>query len=101
MAEWFPEGTPTEEGASLKHGEMYFAYVLRSLKDGTHYYGSTSDMDKRLQEHNSGKVKYTKGHRPYVLHHIEQFETKEKAGKRERFFKTIAGYNWLKQNKII
>ncbi|MEW6508525.1 MAG: GIY-YIG nuclease family protein [Bacteroidota bacterium] len=78
-----------------------YAYILISLKDKTHYYGSTANLANRLNEHNSGKVKYTKGHRPYELHYFEEFKTRKEASARERFFKTIDGYNWLKSNGII
>jgi putative endonuclease len=80
---------------------MYLAYILRSQKDGTYYYGSTSDIIRRLEYHNKGKVKYTKGHRPYVLHYTETFESRSEAVKREKYFKSIEGYRWLKKNNII
>ena len=47
---------------------MFYAYILKSLKDQTYYYGSTEDLQDRIKSHNAGKVKYTKGHRPYKLH---------------------------------
>ncbi len=80
---------------------MYYAYILKSLNDGIYYKGSTDDLQKRLKEHNSGKVKYTKGHLPYKMHYYEGFKTRSEAIKREKFFKSIDGYNWLKQNNII
>jgi len=80
---------------------LMFAYILRSIKDGTYYYGSTKDLESRLKEHNNGKVKYTKGHRPYKLHYLEEFSARKEAFERERFFKSIDGYNWLKENGII
>lgn len=114
VAEWFPvrrilrEGTPSgithgrEEGASLERdGKVYFAYVLLSLKDGTHYYGSTSNLEKRVREHNSGKARFTKGHRPFTLLYSETFATKAEASKRERFFKSISGYTWLRHHGVI
>jgi putative endonuclease len=80
---------------------MFAAYVLRSLRDGTHYYGSCSNLEQRLREHNNGKVRYTKGHAPYVVHYVEWYETRSEAFRRERFFKSIAGYLWLKDHAII
>ncbi|MBI1931536.1 MAG: GIY-YIG nuclease family protein [Ignavibacteriales bacterium] len=80
---------------------MYFTYILKSQKDNTFYYGSTQNLDARILVHNSGSVKYTKGHRPYVLHYFEKYETRKEAMKREKYFKTINGYKWLKENKII
>ncbi|MDQ7815624.1 MAG: GIY-YIG nuclease family protein [Melioribacteraceae bacterium] len=78
-----------------------FAYVLRSIKDGSHYYGSTANLVSRLKDHNGGKVKYTKGHRPYELNYYEEFATRQQAITKERFFKSIDGYNWLKSKGII
>ncbi len=80
---------------------MFYAYILKSLKDGGFYYGSSNDLEERLKNHNSGKVKYTKGHKPYLLHYKESFETRREAMSREKFFKSIDGYIWLKSKKII
>jgi len=80
---------------------MFFVYILKSVRDGTYYNGSTSNVEKRLKEHNAGKAKYTKGHRPYTAHYTEHCLTKSEALARERFLKTIDGYNWLKANQII
>jgi putative endonuclease len=80
---------------------MFFAYILKSLKDGRYYYGHTGNLESRLIEHNNGKVKSTKGRRPLVIHYFETFQIKEEAIKRELFFKSIDGYRFLKENKII
>ena len=79
----------------------YFTYVLKSDYDGTYYYGSTKDLKERLKVHNSGKSRYTKGKRPWKLHYSEEFKTRGDALKREKFFKSIYGYNFLKSKKII
>lgn len=63
----------------------YFAYILRSLKSNIHYYGSTSNLDGRLSVHNSGKVTFTKPHKPWTIIYFEEFETRSEAMKRERF----------------
>jgi putative endonuclease len=78
-----------------------YAYVLKSLKDGKFHYGHTNDLGSRLASHNRGKVKSTKSRKPFILHYRETFETKSEAAKRERFFKSINGYIFLKENKII
>lgn len=80
---------------------MFYAYILKSLKDSTYYKGSTDDLKKRIKQHNSGKVRYTKGHLPYKLHYFEEFDTRAEALKREKFFKSVEGYKWLKKNNII
>jgi putative endonuclease len=80
---------------------MFFTYILKSLKDGKHDYGHTQSLDTRLENHNKGKVRSTKSRRPWALHYFETYETKSEAYKRELFFKTIDGHNFLKKRKII
>ncbi|HQI40299.1 MAG: endonuclease [Ignavibacteriales bacterium UTCHB2] len=80
---------------------MFYTYILKSKKDGSYYYGSTQDIEQRLRNHNSGKVRYTKGHMPYKVHYFEVYQTRKESMRREKFFKTIDGYNWLKLQKII
>jgi putative endonuclease len=80
---------------------MYYAYILQSLKDHKFYYGHTFNLDIRLKEHNTGKVRATKGRRPFKVHYTETFLTKSEAIKRELFFKSIDGYIFLKGKGII
>jgi putative endonuclease len=79
---------------------MFYTYIIKSLNDGIFYYGFTSDLEKRLSYHNSGKSHFTKAHRPWVLHYFESYPTKSEALKRELFFKSVNGYRWLKENNI-
>ena len=78
----------------------FYAYILKSTKDEKYYYGSTSDLKKRISYHNSGKVKSTKHRRPLELIYFEEFKFKYKAIERENFFKSIDGYIWLKERNI-
>ena len=80
---------------------MYYAYILKSEKDGKYYYGSTGNLSERLLKHNKGEVKATKHRRPFVIHFFEEFETRSAAFRREHFFKSVDGYKWLKEAKII
>lgn len=80
---------------------MHYTYILKSLKDGKYYYGNTTDIKSRLKEHNSGKVRSTKSRIPFEIIYFEEYETRSEASKREYYFKTIDGYIWLKENKII
>ena len=88
-------------GSNPTLSAMYYAYILKSLKDGRYYYGSTGDLTKRLKAHNAGKVRSTKSRRPWKIHYTESFASKSEALKRERFFKSPAGYGWLKDRGII
>ncbi|MCF2553943.1 GIY-YIG nuclease family protein [Faecalicatena contorta] len=62
---------------------MNYTYILK-CRDGSLYTGWTNDIEKRLKAHNEGRgAKYTKGRTPVTLVHLEEFETKEEAMKRE------------------
>ncbi len=62
---------------------MFCVYILRSEKNGRYYVGSTGDLNRRLGEHNSGTTLSTKGSRPWLVVHTEQFETAALARQRE------------------
>ena len=70
---------------------MFAVYVLRSQKTGKRYVGSTGQLEKRLETHNRGKVRATKGSRPWVLVYREEFATNAEARKREASLKTGKG----------
>ena len=75
----------------------YYVYVLRSQTSGKTYIGQTKDLEKRLWAHNSGLSPYTKGRGPWGLLYHEEFETRGEAMKREKFFKTGKGREFLKE----
>ena len=76
---------------------MYSVYVLKSEKDGNLYVGCTSDIGKRIQRHNSGKVSSTKGRRPFILIFKEDYSDKYLAYNNERYYKTAKGKKELKE----
>lgn len=67
---------------------MYIVYILRSEKDGGYYTGYTSNIVKRLQQHNNGIVKATKYRRPYKVVYTEAHSEATEARKREYFIKS-------------
>lgn len=75
----------------------YFVYVLRSLRDNTLYIGISRNLEKRLQEHNSGESKYTKGHIPYALVYKEEFPDRITARAREKYLKSGHGREDIKK----
>ena len=60
----------------------YYSYVLRSLKNGILYKGSTQNIENRLAIHNQGLVNYSSKHMPWEMILFEQFETRSEAMKR-------------------
>ncbi len=75
-------------------------YVLKSEVANRRYIGSCKDLEARLKQHNSGKVRSSKGYIPYKVVYSEKFETNGEALQREKFFKTIDGYRFLKSKGI-
>lgn len=64
-----------------------FMYVLE-CSDKTLYTGYTTDVNKRLKTHNSGKgAKYTKARLPVKLLYVEAFNSKQEAMSAEALFK--------------
>jgi putative endonuclease len=78
---------------------MYYVYILRSLKDGKCYIGQTYSVENRLREHNGGRVRSTKSHRPYKIIHIEEFSSRTLAIKREHYLKSPQGWLEVKELK--
>ncbi|MCK6618720.1 MAG: GIY-YIG nuclease family protein [Cyclobacteriaceae bacterium] len=56
----------------------------------------TEDLQKRLALHNAGKVRSTKGYRPWEMVYNEKYLTKDDARTRELFLKTGIGRRFLK-----
>jgi len=70
---------------------------LKSEKDGRLYKGFTSDLEKRLLQHNAGITTSTKGYRPWNIVYSEKFKTRIEAREREKFLKTGQGRDYLKK----
>ena len=66
---------------------MYYVYILQSEQDASFYIGYTSNIERRLEEHNEGKSRYTSKKTPWKIVYSEAFEEKSDAIKRERFLK--------------
>ncbi|MBP9694962.1 MAG: GIY-YIG nuclease family protein [Candidatus Magasanikbacteria bacterium] len=79
---------------------MYYVYILRSKKDQSCYIGSTENLKRRLQEHNSGNANFTSHHMPYVLAWYCVFHEKNKAIEFERYLKQGSGFAFTKKRLI-
>jgi putative endonuclease len=76
---------------------MFIVYLIYSSQYQKSYVGYTSDIEKRLYEHNNSELKsYTKSFRPWVLIYAEEYPTKSEAIKREKYFKTGVGRDKIK-----
>lgn len=83
---------------------MYYIYVLLSKKDRNFYIGFTENLDRRISEHNSGKVNSTKSRAPFELVYYEASRNLKDALHREKYLKSTYGHRYLKnrlKNDII
>ena len=75
---------------------FYYTYILKSKKDGKLYTGYTSDLRKRLKQHDDGLSTYTKDRGPFVMVYYEACLLEEKARMRESYLKSGMGKRYLK-----
>ena len=75
---------------------MFYTYVLKSKSNGRLYTGYTSDLWKRLKEHNNKKSIYTKYRGPYTLIYYEACLDEKDARSRELYLKSGKGKLYLK-----
>jgi putative endonuclease len=69
---------------------FYYVYILRSTSN-RRYVGYTTDLKRRLEEHNTGQNISTKPYRPWTLVFYEAFPNEQDARRREAYFKTTQG----------
>jgi len=62
---------------------MAFLYILQSQTTGRYYIGSTTDLQRRLSEHNRSHSPATRGRGPWALVYQETFATLLEARRRE------------------
>lgn len=75
---------------------MWYVYIIKSLKSGYWYTGSTNDLRKRFNQHNTGKSTYTKHRGPWKLIYYEASLNEEDARSRELYLKSGMGKRYLK-----
>ena len=72
-------------------------YVLRSVRNGRLYTGSTNDLVRRLNEHDAGQSRYTSQAGPFELVYQERQPDRLSARRRELFLKTGRGRDELRR----
>jgi len=76
---------------------MPYVYILLNKAKTRTYTGVTDNIEKRLKEHNEGKIKSSRPYRPYQVIHAEEFETLSQARQMEKFYKSTTGRRRLKE----
>lgn len=75
---------------------MYIVYAITSIHRNYIYVGLTSNLERRLNEHNLGYEKTTKPYAPFLIIYHEICETRIEARIREKYWKSGIGKEKLK-----
>ena len=75
----------------------FYVYILHSEEMDRYYIGQTANLDKRIERHNKGYVKSTKGYRPWQLVYYEKYESRSESMERERYLKSLKSKIALKE----
>jgi putative endonuclease len=76
--------------------KYYYIYGLQSELDKNFYTGYTDNIQRRITEHHSGKVKATKFRLPMKLIYWEGCLNQKDASSREKYLKTSWGKRYIK-----
>jgi len=78
---------------------MHYVYILRSVNEPVrHYVGVTTDLDRRLDEHNSGRPIHTNKFKPWELSVSIGFADAVKAHNVEQYLKSNSGRAFAKRH---
>jgi len=75
---------------------MYYVYILK-LDNKQLYAGFTSDLKRRIAEHQRGGSAFTSARLPVELVHYEAYKLESDARRREKFLKTTEGKALLRK----
>ena len=68
----------------LNKPELFFVYILYSVKFDKYYIGQTQHLAIRFENHDTGKVKSTKPYLPWELARIIEKSTRSEAMRLEK-----------------
>ena len=70
---------------------MYYVYIIQSLKDKSFYTGITSNLERRVKEHNKSDTKTTRSKKPWRLVYSQNYPSRVEAREREQYLKSGQG----------
>ena len=78
---------------------MAYVYILKSHRSGSYYVGSTSDMERRLREHQNGEGYTTRKFLPFSLILAHEYDTIQDARQVEHKIKKMKRKDYI--DKIV
>ncbi len=76
---------------------MFYVYALKSTTRNYIYVGLSNNLERRINEHNSGYNKTTKPYAPFLLIYQKEYLTRQEARDAEKYLKSSAGREFLKR----
>lgn len=76
---------------------MFYVYILKSTERHRLYIGKTTDLKRRVKEHNTGQNTSTKSYRPWELIFYEAYVNQSDASRREKYLKTTQGHQAIQR----
>ena len=87
LAAWIRHASRMPHLLTFIFGSMYYVYAIKSRTNNKIYFGYTTNLRKRLADHNKGRSKYTKRYVPWTLIYYEAYLVKSDAKNREKQLK--------------
>ena len=75
----------------------WWVYAVKSVQNGRIYVGMSTDISRRIIEHNKKKVRSTKAYTPWVIIFKEFIGDRKKAREKEKYYKSGIGKEILKR----
>ncbi len=76
---------------------MYYVYILQSQVRSRLYIGKTTNLKRRISEHNAGQNASTTPYMPWILIFYEAYFNKDDANRREKYLKTTQGHQAIQR----
>ena len=78
---------------------MFYVYLIQSINyPEQRYVGHTSDLKKRINDHNSGFSFHTNKYKPWKIKNCFAFDDEQKAEKFESYLKSKSGREFIKRH---
>ena len=74
-----------------------FVYILRCLKNNRFYIGSSTDINRRLHQHEKGNVKATRNLKPFKLELSQEYDKLDIARKIEQRLKKFKRKDFIEK----
>jgi putative endonuclease len=76
---------------------IFSVYALVNIKENHIYVGISREVDRRVKEHNAGKVFSTKPFRPWLKFFSQSAGSSAEARKLEKYYKSASGKRRLRK----